>query len=492
MSETRSGVWWTPDAPAVRIPGSLIRTDTGWQLSLIGTLMVDIGGGDGLALVPPRTILGSCQGASYTLLGCYLDDWGGAAQSGRVAPAGTGSDDQNWMLWRVESLLQGAALSVDTRYTGASFRLTGLSAWWPPSGLRGPQVRPGRYQPPPDVTIQCQDGLTITIGVREHRHYGRRAKSLRERVSIFVSRESGFTIDELHTDVIIPLRILVAIGLNEPVQVYDIRLHPEGVEPTDGEQLPWLELPVQVDPADGDEPQEISQAAAHPLPLAPALKDMEPFIAAWMDVARQCAVSLDAIEPRQRSGSVQGQLLEVINAAETLHRTLHDEPTEFPFAERVRDTLQEVGGFTSSERRDVRDALKFAELTLEQRLLQLVEELGTEVSTWLFNGQATQWAFTAAAIRNVLSHGYEASHGVHEDPGALIGVLRFADVVVTLRILVQAGMPSGQDLVGRLQTHPRLRYLVRQSIADWPALASAISPHRWPQPGADGTPDKPE
>ena len=301
-------------------------------------------------------------------------------------------------------------------------------------------------------------------------------RSVRERVNILVSRESGLTLEELHADVITPLRSLVAIGLNEPVQVYDIRLRAEDIEAADEAQGPLLALPIQVDPADGDEPEELKQVAGHPLPLAPALKDMESFISAWMDVARQCAVSLDAVEPRQRSGSLQGQVLEVVNAAETLHRTLHDEPTEFPFAERVRKALEKDDSFNSRERRNVRDALKFTELTLEKRLLQLVDELGPAVSTWLFNGQAASWAFTAATIRNALSHGYATAHRVHEDYGALIGVLRFTNAVITLRIMVQAGLGSGEELLQRLQGHPRLRHLVRQSIADWSALAAAIDP----------------
>lgn len=474
MSDEQHGAWWIPDAPALRVPGSLTRTEDGWRLNLIGTLMVDSGGWDGLHLVPPHTIWGSCHGVPYSLLQCFLDD-----DVQGPGPSVTHSASNQWtMTWRVGRLVRGGEVTEATRFSAAEFEITGLPAWWPPSGLRGPQARSGAYTAPDDVTIPLDDG-TVSIGVRENRHFGRRVRSLRERVVVRADRNSGFTLDQLEKEIVSPMRALVAIGVAEPVSVFNLRVVPEDPLAEDGRPHS-----LAVDPHDGKEPEELAPTMHAPLPLSPSLDGMPSFIPAWLALARRCSVPLDAVEPHRRSGSLQLQLLDVVNAAETLHRALHEEPAEHPFAERVRRALDDAGGFNAAQRRDVRDAVKvFMGITLEKRLLVLAEELGPEVCQWLVNGTVKPWAYVTARIRNALSHGFTAPDGVHEDPGALAGALYLTEAVITLRLLTEAGLPTGTALTTQLDRYPGMRSLAKQSIANWPALAHRISPNQWPQPG---------
>ncbi|MGA4867123.1 HEPN domain-containing protein [Streptomyces lavendulocolor] len=473
MSE-QHGAWWTPDMPDRRIPGSLTRVGQGWRLSLIGTLMVNSGGWDGLHLVPPHTIWGSCHGVPYTLLQCFLDD---EVRGPGQGVADSANDDQWTMTWRVGQIVRGGEVTEVTRYSSAQFEITGLPAWWPMSGLRGPQVRPGAYQPPDDVVIALDDG-TLRIGVREARLRGRRARSVRERVVVAVDRSPGFTLDELGREFTAPIRALVAIGVDEPVSVFNLRVMPEEGFSKD-QELRFL----AVDLFDGEETDEPTPGLHAPLPLSSSLEEFPSFIPAWLKIARRCSVPLDAVEPGQRSGSLQLQLLDVVNAAETLHRALYDEPAEHPLAVRVRAALKDAGGFNAAERRDVHDAVKiFLGVTLEKRLLALAEDLGSEVCDWLFAGAIRPWAFVTASIRNALSHGFAATHGVHEDPGALVGALHLTEAVITLRLLTEAGLPSGADLTTQLVRHHGLRSLANQSIANWPVLAHRINPRQWPQP----------
>ncbi|MEU0649096.1 HEPN domain-containing protein [Streptomyces umbrinus] len=474
MGEEHHGAWWTPDAPDLRVPGPLTRTADGWRLSLIGTLMVNSGGGAGLRLVPPRTIWGSCQGVPYTLLQCFLESDVQGPDPSTTQSAG----DQWTMTWRVEQLVRGGEITESTRFRAVAFELTGLSAWWPVSGLRGPQVRSGPYTAPDDVTIPLDDGA-IRIGVRDSRHYGRRVKSLREHVEVSADRSLGFTLDEVEKDITGPLRALVAIGVDEPVSVFNLRLVPD--DPLAQDRPPRF---LDVDPHDDQAAAEPRPALHAPLPLSPSLDAMPTFIPAWLKLARRCSVPLDAVEPRPRSGTLQLQLLDVVNAAETLHRALHDEPTEHPLAQRVRDTLKrDKGKFNAAERSDVHHAVKvFVDITLEKRLLALAEELGPEACAWLFHGAVAPWAYVTARIRNVLSHGFTAPDQVHEDPGALKGALYLTEAVITLRLLIEAGLPSGMALTAQLDRHHGMRSLAQQSIADWPALAHRINPNQWPQP----------
>ncbi|MGV9653941.1 HEPN domain-containing protein [Streptomyces sp. NPDC003554] len=178
-----------------------------------------------------------------------------------------------------------------------------------------------------------------------------------------------------------------------------------------------------------------------------------------------------------------------MNAAETLHRALHVEPAEYPFAERVREALarSEIT-FTSAERRSVRDAVKFTEMSLERRLLALAEGLGADACTWLFADTFRPWAYVTARMRNVLSHGFPAPDGVHEDPGALAGALRLTEAVITLRLLMAAGLFSGAGLVARLERHRGMRALSQQKLADWSALAHQINSRQWPPPAPNPAP----
>jgi hypothetical protein len=481
VSEVLQGGWWTPEVPDLRVPGSLTRVGDGWRLSLIGTLMVNEGGGDGLRLVPPQTLWGSCHEIPYSLLDCYLEEvWGPGAD-------GVGGDGDQWsMRWRVGRVVRGGEVTEATVFSWAGFEMTGLSAWWPPSGLRGLQVRSEAYTRPDHVTFPVQD-WEITIGIRDVVSRGRRVRSLRERVFVSASRGSGFTFEELQQQLVTPMRALVAIGVDEPVGVFNLQ-----VVPLDGSLGGERPRPFDVDPHDGEEHEEITSAVLAPLPLSPSLDDLESFIPRWLAVARRFFVPLDAVEPRERSGSLQLQLLEVVSAAETLHRTLHGPPAEYPLADRVAEVLGGSEQFNSRERRDVRDAVRaFVDTKLEKRLLALAEELGPEVCGWLFNGTAPAWAFVTARMRNTLSHGLPQTHTTHEDPGALAGALRLTEAVITLRLLIEAGLPTGTALTDRLNRHRGMRSLAGQTIADWPALAHRISPEAWPDPNL-GQPRPPE
>ncbi|WP_200682862.1 hypothetical protein [Streptomyces sp. MBT65] len=82
----------------------------------------------------------------------------------------------------------------------------------------------------------------------------------------------------------------------------------------------------------------------------------------------------------------------------------------------------------------------------------------------------------------MLSQGFAASDGVHEEPGALAGALPTTEALITLRLLTEAGLPSGADLLTWLDRHCGLRSLSKQTVADWYVLAHRINPEQWALP----------
>ncbi|WP_406490470.1 hypothetical protein OHB06_51790 [Streptomyces sp. NBC_01604] len=471
-----SGAWWLSEAACVRIPGVLSRTGSDWQLELIGTLPITQSDEEGLALTDLATIHGFCHGQHYTLQGCSVEIVGGPSATFEKVEPGEPGDDQNWMRCSVQTVLRGHLVSDGALYERAAFQLVGLEEWWPLSGFSG--AMSDQYEASPGVNIVCHDRLHLTIGAVDRRARTDRSRTLTESVVVTVRHNDGFTLDWLHSEVITPLRALVAIGLQTSSDAIGLRLVPLKEHTSDtvvtGQQS-WVDV-VEAQPARVRVP---GRSWRRPPVLAPGAEAMSAFLPAWIDVARTCAVALDAVEPRLRGNAVQGQLLEAVNAAETLQRQLHPDPSEFPFAEQVRQALSDAGCFTSAQRRRVRDAVKFMEMSLEQRLRRLVEGMGLELSEWLFeNGSAADWAFCTATVRNVLSHGLTPKHTVHTDQAALIAMIEYTRLVIVLRLMVEAGLPPGASLIARMEADGDLRHVQRQRLVDWQQLARKIDPKR--------------
>lgn len=99
------------------------------------------------------------------------------------------------------------------------------------------------------------------------------------------------------------------------------------------------------------------------------------------------------------------QVVEVVNAAETLQRTGSQPNINSSFAAKVSDEL-DATALNSREKRKVLHALTITEVPLEKRLLNLANGLGSGFCLWFFDGQVNDWALVASEVRNALSHGY--------------------------------------------------------------------------------------
>jgi hypothetical protein len=466
VTETRPGVWWTSVDPARRVPGTLVREDGKWRLDLIGNLPVAHGWTSGLSLVPAVTIFGSSLGYRYTIRKAFLAGAKGPTMRfGVPADDRDGGDDQYWQHWSGDQLLKGEALSEDSLFQAATFELTGLGDWWQQSGLQ-PNAQgdgAGGYTNSQTASIECGDDLTLRIGTIASESHGRRTRSVDERVIFHVASKSGMTFSEIQSRVIAPLRALLAIVLKTKVEYSSCRLElldNEGYSP----------YPIDVDPIDdGESKQEV----LHWPTFTSDAVDLHAFLPGWLELAHNNDVPLSVAEGVSLGASLAIDVVETVNAAETLHRTLTESQMEYPFAQRVREALKKTG-LNSEERRKVFSSVKMSELSLERRLSELVEVLGDSFCSWLFNGQMADWAFVAATVRNALSHGYPTKHGVEQETGALLGILRLTRAVISLRLLCEAGLPSGDELIVCLARDQTYLALLHQDIADWRLLAERI------------------
>ncbi|WP_319255459.1 HEPN domain-containing protein [Streptomyces sp. ID05-39B] len=475
---SRSGVWWAADHPGRRVPGTLVREGSTWSLNLVGTLLPFEHDHDGaLSLVSPMTIYGMCLGTRCTLAPAYLSE---QQEPGRrydvPRDERATDDDQHSQVWTAYSFLEGDALPDDALFQAASFELTGLSAWWPLSGFRTRRIDPSEvkgYEPPEPTIADCGNGLTITIWASLQETSGwNRYHSVAERVCIEVVSETGLTLTQLQERVITPLRSLLAIISHRRVECFNLQLRPLDADYPDQARFGY---PITVDPGMIDGETEVASDRPGERPTFTADDtDLSSFIPAWLTLAEVNSVPISAAEARHASGVLQTGVVEVVNAAETLHRTTHSEPSDYPFADKVLDILKESERTNRKERDTVYSAVKMTQLRLETRLLQLAEGLGEEFCTWFFPSGAKDWAFVASAIRNALSHGYPTKHRLEHDAEALVGVLRVTQAVIQLRLLVEAGLPRGNVLKALVAQDPTFAAVRHQTVANWPALAATI------------------
>ncbi|MFD5833972.1 HEPN domain-containing protein [Streptomyces collinus] len=463
--EARSGVWWVDRGPDKRVAGTLTRSGDVWQLNLVGRLPVDSSRPDGLSLVPPTTIYGTCLGRRYTLRHAYLRQSSGPSRRFDVPQDDLDrADDQYSQLWEGYSLILGESFPESTRYKAATFEISGLSKWWP---ITYPDPQEDRRALSEVHAIsQCEDGWVVKIGVSGTEASDAYSHTISKWATILVERDAGFTLPELEDELMMPLRALISIVTHERAECFNLQLQPasDSYDPT---------FPIEVDPGvwNREDIRPYGQVT-----FTPDQVDVQSLVSNWISLARRNIVPVSAAEPSDSRASLQEQVVECVNAAETLHRTLHGEPEGFPFAEKVWEALKNAGGLNRRDREKVRSAVRFVEFPLKNRLEDLASDLGSDFCDWYLQGNTENWALVSSAVRNALSHGYRTSHGIEHDVPSLVGIVKITRSIIALRLLVAAGLPTGAALVDVIKNDRSYLTLMRQSVADWNSLASRIQP----------------
>lgn len=205
--------------------------------------------------------------------------------------------------------------------------------------------------------------------------------------------------------------------------------------------------------------------------------ELSSFLPRWLELAERALVPVGIFVERDDGiKDLQVDVVETVMAAETLHRVLHQESEDEP--EIVQRLFAAIGedALNYRERRRLRSVLKQGYgPTLENRLRRLIAELTDPVEHYLVGvDNADHWAKVAAAIRNALTHGLPAKHGLHTDTKALVAVKEVTRRVIELSLAVSCGLPAGETLAGRLHGIHRYQSAANQQLVSWAELASRI------------------
>lgn len=467
MDRRRSGSWWLPDDPSRRVIGTVTRDGDAWRVELVGTLRrTATQDHDRLAFIPQATVFGMCKGVPLTLTHCYVSY---SSSPRGPLPREEVRDDQFSEVWTGSALIEDGHVTDETLYTAAACEFTGLDAVWPMSGMTGLARMGGEYKAPPPLDVDCGNGLSLRISTGANSTLGRHLTMVEEFVRFSVRADGGMSLREITEDILGPVRMLMAINFARPVEWFNLAL-----KPSSGDPDCW----VKVDPEVRTIAPEPGALTRRDAAFDAGRIDIGPVLVRWLDLARVSIIPMAVAEPHGRRAMLQNEVVEMVNAAETLHRTRHVDDADSTFATRVKEALQQLepGRLNYEERRKVVSAVAVREITLERRLQQLAGDLGPRFCKWFFDDQMLNWAFVSSALRNALSHGYHTKHNLEKDTSALIAVHQVTRSVVQLNLLVAAGLPTDGPLVDLLRDNYHFRFIKNQAVLDWTAAAAAMRP----------------
>ena len=483
---TSFGTWWLASDPSTSVAGVLKGDEVdGWTLETIGRLAEVEPSSDGLSLVPLVTVFGRSAGRQMTIHNVYLEQVSfPSLNQGKSFR----QPDQYRQRWRGQRVVTGCHLHPIDRLSWASFRVAGFREWWP--------TRVGRHRMRVDEDGQLVDtgggpvltefsasgDWTVELSYRAVSSLGVWSASTVGETTLSFTRPAGFDLDELQDQVIGPVVSLVklVLGFDSGVDSVSVGsdLDSTGSTISDGYSVQSI----------GDH-RGVGRRMESDFSHLDALFTSEDvdgprFVSRWLELAGELRLPFALLRGEADKTPVQLRANEAVAALETLDRRLSGQEVA-PLESKVARIKAAVDGhLTSSDRRWLWGQLdRSLEPSLEERLVTAVRSLGDEFSDWMFAGHVREWAKVSARVRNVLSHGLIDRAEVIDDVGALIAVATTASLLVELRLLVEAGLPSGLRLVelisGKIAgaeqglggNRNRYQSLSSQSLADWSELA---------------------
>lgn len=301
--EPRMGEFWRADDPDRQRPGILTRADGQWQLAVHGGFVVRGGDTDGLALVAPTLIYGIAADRAYTLRHPY---WRGGTAGSLVDDGDGGSELNGTQRWLGYELIEDLHLPDDTRLASVSFELTGLEEFWPASGLTGAGFNRDTYTAPTPLEATWR-GTSIAVKMDLESHTRVRQVSATETPRVVVRHPLGFTLEQFQRDIEMPLRALLSVCLNHPVDTSnaDVIVHDDHQPPpaAGGPDDDSYEPPL---PAGRLDPGLIGTAgrsryvpANRPKLTADTL-DFSTVVPAWLELAAQTLMPMGSALTRAR------------------------------------------------------------------------------------------------------------------------------------------------------------------------------------------------
>jgi hypothetical protein len=476
---TMDGLWWLPGDPDRKIAGTVSFTgEDRPTLKLIGALTreneTSTGAYDITMPEDYPLIHGLCEQGEVTLVDC---------QSVAFRLGMPGRSRQSWAARR---MLVGILLDQpdEAYFDQIDIGVDHLLAWSGHSGISDDhfftdkRLTGGSYRWDRKEALVAQLDGEITVQIDLAANLG--GKSWADRNERTIKESAGFVVkvpepqsaDALIQEWTKPLQDLLTLATGRACGVHEIRLirgRPD--ESTEAGGRPWRPVTVKVylQPVYRSRPDD--QAAVRPKMLFTLQHlSFSEVLPTWLAVNERLApVPVMLFGLRYIGGSyVENRLITAVAAAEALHRRLLPHETyveETEYEELRAAALQSV----PENHRDWLDNRIWNEPTLKQRLMALVERLGTEL-VGPFMPKPNRWAKAARDARNSLVHRFPEP----PPPGGegMFVLAEMTSAVITLNLLREIGVPRSQ-LNAVVTTHEPFRWIAEEG----PKLMPSLFPH---------------
>lgn len=333
--------------------------------------------------------------------------------------------------WAGVYLLKGAHISVNQRYSYASFMVPGLWNWLGPS-LLNYHNRDG-FKATPDEEVpwtraRLPNGSVLELGPVFHQDASLSAESYEGFGAYRLASASGVTFEEI-LGISISLARLHAIVAHQPMDPYSIQLS------NDSDSEPTVVTAIEPHPPEGLDWG--SSGLSDPF-FDTSEIDFEPFICRWLELGQSAPIAIAAAAPRKDGRFVSTQLVDTANAIEAISHAIFKDPELDDRDKNVVKILQEAS-IDSDLRRHITYQLKMRHSNLESKLIAFASRIGSDSARWLLGPSIKAWAYVAMRVRNSLVHGKPLPEGLSADFMLEDLVERSMTAVLQLGVLYEAG-----------------------------------------------------
>lgn len=442
---TLDGYWWRPDNPDDRVAGIATFDGARTTLRLLGAFV------DRRQTAPDTyqqepveralMVLGRCEGVPVTLLDCR--------QGRSVGPIFSKSWDWR-QSWNISQMLVGVWLDdpQEPYFDRLVLGVDQLLPWSRRSGFTSPAFMTIAWTSPGVLSAEVPGG-TITLrtdaGSDEEAQADGTERRIEEQTKFVVDVPEPSSAQALLGQWAKTLQDLVTFATNTPCGLNEVTLVRK--QPPVGDQA---------DEPRSDRPHVVEAYLSPIYQARPTARAVEPhqvlfnlddvpfedLLPAWFDVDKRLgAVVAMLLGQRYIERSfMENRLITSVAAAEGLHRRLlpdevHLDPQQFKPMRTVALKTVPV------EHRDWFAGQLRNELSLRNRLLQLVERVGEDAVS-SFIPDAEQWARAATNARNLLAHRFEDDSEQSLDGPAMYVLAQMTSAVITLVLLQELGVPT--------------------------------------------------
>ncbi|MCI7306385.1 MAG: hypothetical protein MR522_09030 [Trueperella sp.] len=472
-----AGLWWLPDDPDERIPGTLRYDGEGsLSLALIGAfedrIMSNYAPGAIASHEGTRTwdvIHGVAEQHEITLLDCVPTS-GKRVMSSRVK-----SPDTQTVMATIAIIGAHVSGEDDAAFAAAEVSVEDLGFWAASSAFMGSfGASDGKIDGTGTISVKPVEAQTVTVDGTEYRlahthtlpsfdHCkGRTVGRMCDTASVRVCRAEPFTLSAA-LEATRLIQDLISLAIHRAAGVIWLRLEvaetksvPPEEHPLSRRRADVLYSPIGLGKHDAKvvEPRRVFFTCRE-LPF-------EKVVPRWCETHGRLRAATNMILGLRYAPAhfIENNLLTAVGAAEVLHRSLHIDENPFP-VEVFAKMREAMLGQVPEEYRDRFKAAIRNDPTLRDRLRALAVRPDTEAIAQLVP-DIDHWAKRTTRARNDLAHGGKTpAHSIDE----LIAIVESTTAVVILNILHELGLPAERQRQ-IVREHPQFRK-VSQEVREW-------------------------